>query len=552
MKGIFERVLNLRGIESEPDKFREMADEHLIILQPGTVIAGRYEVVKGLGAGSMGVVYACRHRDLAGHLVSVKVLFPEFAQDKTASARFRNEICASYGVSHPNVVRAYEYLTDGDLVAYTMEYVSGVDLADRLDRDDPIPIPDVVTILSQMCSGVQAIHDAGIVHRDLKPENILISKDGNVKITDFGIARTDHGPKLTEHGGVVGTIDYVSPEYMLHAQVDWRSDIYAIGILAYEMIVGEAPFHGDSMYATMTKRLKSDPTPPSVSRSECPAELDRVVLRAMHRDREERYQSAQEICDDLRGAFPQWIGRAIGAPVIPISAPGDAGRRMEQQGNSSSSGWQPEQENRESTLTQMAAKNGRSPTSTANPAYKNMTRPSPNPFPGKGVQDLDDTLSSEENSPAESDDFYRPSAVDARTVVKTPPKAKSNVSATTVVKNKNPVSSAPQQSSDFSQRPVNTMGQFGGGGQFGGNQSFNQKQNANKAQNIPIGNPSKDNQEHLRRLSSMVSTVGRTPLVDVAIFILAIFLGLILGVAALKNLPEFVGDDNASQESKTE
>ncbi len=293
-----------------------MGDEHLISLQPGTVIAGRYEVVKSLGAGSMGVVYACRHRDLAGHLVSVKVLFPEVAQDKVASARFRNEICASYGVSHPNVVRAYEYLTDGDLVAYTMEYVAGGDLADRLDKsEDLIEIPDIVTILSQMCAGVQAIHDAGIVHRDLKPENILISKDGKVKITDFGIARTDHGPKLTEHGGVVGTIDYVSPEYMLHSQVDWRSDIYAIGILAYEMIVGEAPFRGDSVYATMTKRLKSDPTPPSQSRAECPKELDAIVLRAMHRERDERYQSAADMYEDLRAAFPHWVNRIVGGPV---------------------------------------------------------------------------------------------------------------------------------------------------------------------------------------------------------------------------------------------
>ncbi len=277
-----------------------MADEHLISLQPGTVIAGRYEVVKCLGAGSMGLVYACRHRELQGHMVAVKVLFPEVAQDKTAAARFRNEIFASYGVSHPNVVRAYEYLRDGDLVAYTMEFVGGGDLADRLSGpEELLPINDITNILSQMCLGVQAIHDAGIVHRDLKPENILVSKEGQVKIADFGIARTGHGPKLTEHGGVVGTIDYVSPEYMLQSHVDWRSDIYAMGILAYEMIAGESPFRGDSVYATMTKRLKSDPKPPSSIRPDCPAELDRIVLKAMARDPETRYQSATEMYNDL-------------------------------------------------------------------------------------------------------------------------------------------------------------------------------------------------------------------------------------------------------------
>src|SRR5688572_18938372 len=134
-----------------------MADEHLISLQPGTVIAGRYEVVKCLGAGSMGLVYACRHRELQGHMVAVKVLFPEVAQDKIAAARFRNEIFASYGVSHPNVVRAYEYLRDGDLVAYTMEYVGGGDLAERLQDCEPLPVSQIISFLSQMCSGVQAI-----------------------------------------------------------------------------------------------------------------------------------------------------------------------------------------------------------------------------------------------------------------------------------------------------------------------------------------------------------------------------------------------------------
>lgn len=282
-----------------------MGDEHLISLHPGTVIAGRYEVVKCLGAGSMGLVYACRHRELSGHLVAVKVLFPEVAQDKIAAARFRNEIFASYGVSHPNVVRAYEYLRDGDLVAYTMEYVGGGDLADRLGRkNERIPIPEVIKILFQMCLGVQAIHDAGIVHRDLKPENILLSKDGQVKIADFGIARMGHGPKLTEHGGVVGTIDYVSPEYMLNSQVDWRSDIYAIGILGYEMVTGESPFRGDSVYATMTKRLKSDPVLPSVLRPDCPKELDAIILHAMHREVEQRYQSALEVASDLEKLNP--------------------------------------------------------------------------------------------------------------------------------------------------------------------------------------------------------------------------------------------------------
>lgn len=301
-----------------------MSDEHVISLQPGTVIGGKYEVVKCLGAGSMGMVYACRHRDLQGQLVAAKVLFHEVAADKVAAARFKNEVLASYGVSHPNVVRAYEFIRDGDLVAYTMEFIGGGDLADRLSRPELMPIEESLRLLSQMSAGVQAIHDAGIVHRDLKPENILLTNDGSVKIADFGIARKGNGPKLTEHGGVVGTIEYVSPEYMLKSQVDWRSDLYAFGILAYELITGESPFKGDSAYALISKRLQTDPEPPSKIRTGCPAQLDAVVLKALQRDPTDRYQSATEIFYDLQRVAAALgveaaTGKGILIPPEPVS-----------------------------------------------------------------------------------------------------------------------------------------------------------------------------------------------------------------------------------------
>jgi serine/threonine-protein kinase len=277
-----------------------MSDQHSVTLQPGTVIGGKYEVVKCLGAGSMGMVYACRHRDLQGQLVAAKVLFDDVASDSIAAARFKNEILASYGISHPSVVRAYEFIKDGDITAYTMEFVGGGDLADRMSRSELTSISECLRFLCQMTAGVQAIHDAGIVHRDLKPENILLTNEGMVKIADFGIARKTDGPKLTEHGGVVGTLEYVSPEYMLKSQVDWRSDIYAMGILAFELIAGEAPLKGDSPYASISKRLQNDPEAPSTYRIECPPELDRIVLKALKRDPDERYQSAGEMFYDLQ------------------------------------------------------------------------------------------------------------------------------------------------------------------------------------------------------------------------------------------------------------
>lgn len=276
-----------------------MVTKDSISFEEGELIAERYQVLKCLGTGSMGSVYACKHLELQDHTVAVKVLYPEVAKDEVSAQRFRNEIFASYGVSHKNVVRAYEYIKDGDLVAYSMEYVEGMDLADKLAEEGSLPLDMVVSILLQMSRGMQAIHAAGIVHRDLKPENIILANNGDVKIADFGIARTSNSSKLTEHGGVVGTIDYVSPEYILNSQLDNRSDIYALGVLAYEMVTGELPFKGESVYSSMTKRLESEAIPPIDIRKDCPQILSDIVLKSLAVKPEERYQSAEELEDIL-------------------------------------------------------------------------------------------------------------------------------------------------------------------------------------------------------------------------------------------------------------
>lgn len=297
-------------------------------ISPGTVIGNRYEVIKNLGSGSMGYVLLCKHRELAGHTVAVKVLFPEVAEDEVSAARFKNEIFASYGVSHPNVVRAYEYFRDGDLLGYSMEHVQGKDLSDLIrDKKNKLSVQEVLKIVSQICSGLQAIHDAGIVHRDMKPENILINKENQVKIADFGIAKSNDGPKLTEHGGVVGTIDYVSPEYMLDSIVDWRSDIYALGIISYELLTKLSPFEGDTVYETMNKRLSQDPAAPSSINNQVPKELDNIILKMLARKPEDRFQSALEIFrelsplikDDIRDIQSTFQSTALRSPVYKTS-----------------------------------------------------------------------------------------------------------------------------------------------------------------------------------------------------------------------------------------
>lgn len=262
------------------------------------IINGRYEVVKILGQGSMGIVYACRHLELAGHMVAMKVLYPELVKDETLSSRFRNEIVATYGVAHPNVVRAYEYFRDGEIVACIMEYVDGGNLADKMAEGD-LPFVEIVRLLRQICEGLQAIHDAAIVHRDLKPENILLTKKGDVKISDFGIAAISSVSKLTEAESLVGSVDYVSPEYLESGVVDARSDIYAVGVLGYELLTGQSPFRSSSVVDRLMKRLKEDPKPPREQRADCPPALSAWVLKALRRDPGLRFQSAAAMLTEL-------------------------------------------------------------------------------------------------------------------------------------------------------------------------------------------------------------------------------------------------------------
>jgi serine/threonine protein kinase len=266
------------------------------MLKNGTIVGGHYEIISYLGEGAMGQVYLAQHTELQGHQVALKVLFPEFAEDKTYSERFKNEIFASYGVFHPNVVRAYEYMREGEMVAFSMEFIDGGDLSMLLDENPQgLPVEQIINLIMQICAGLAAIHETGIIHRDLKPENILIRKDGLVKIADFGIARVETKSNLTEHGSVVGTLNYVSPEYLIESKVDWRSDIYALGVLGYEMLTGHLPWVEGSIYNSMTQRLNSDPASPMESRSDIPPALEAIVMKAMHRDINQRYQSAADI-----------------------------------------------------------------------------------------------------------------------------------------------------------------------------------------------------------------------------------------------------------------
>lgn len=268
-------------------------------MKPPAIINNRYKIVDQLGAGSLAVVYSCIDTVQATEELAIKVLFPEVAKGPRGLSRLKHDFDALQKISHLNVVRVFDFIHDGDTIAYTMEWARGGDLATWLQKSEQIPIGDVVRVLSEICSGVQAIHDSGMTHRNIKPENVLLTAQGNAKISDLCISCGRLG--TSSSADVVGTIDYVPPEYMLSSEVDWRTDIYGVGILGYELLTKQSPFRGDSIYAMMTERLKSDPVAPSAIRPDCPKALDATIARAMHRDPEQRFQSANDILRELQG-----------------------------------------------------------------------------------------------------------------------------------------------------------------------------------------------------------------------------------------------------------
>ncbi len=276
-----------------------MSNKQALNLKVGSVLNKRYEILRPLGRGSMGMVYCCRDARADGRLVAMKILFEEFAKDRVGIERFRNEILAAYKAVHRNVVQPFDYFEQDGLVAYTMEYVDGEEVAAILARGTEVEIPSAVNCLMEMCRGVQAIHSTGIVHRDLKPENVMLAKNGEIKIMDFGIARSLEGKKLTAHGALLGTVEYMSPEYLAEDKVHPLGDIYSLGVIGYELLTGSLPHRGGGVLEVIESKLHKSPVPPHELRKDCPIVLSKMILKAMHADPTKRYQNARALLHDL-------------------------------------------------------------------------------------------------------------------------------------------------------------------------------------------------------------------------------------------------------------
>jgi len=288
-------------LQPAPDKARGTETFQMAALKElptGSTFAGRYKVIEELGKGGMGRVYKVFDEKIKDK-IALKLLKPEISADEQAIERFSNELRFSRKISHRHVCRMFD-LGEAEGTHYiTMEYVSGEDLKSILRMMGPMSAGKVVLVARQVCEGLAEAHRLGVVHRDLKPQNIMIDREGNVRIMDFGIARSLKVKGMTGAGVVIGTPEYMSPEQIEGLDVDSRSDIYSLGIILYEMATGRVPFEGDTFLSVAVKQKTAQPRNPRELNPQIPDDLNRLVLRCLEKSKERRYQKVEDILADL-------------------------------------------------------------------------------------------------------------------------------------------------------------------------------------------------------------------------------------------------------------
>ncbi len=267
-------------------------------LAEGSLFAGRYLVVEELGRGGMGRVFRVLDTKVDED-VALKFINPDIAADAKAVERFRTELRITRRITHRNVCRMYDLGSDGGSLFITMEYIPGEDLDAMLRRLGRLPVEKAYVIARQVAQGLAEVHRLGVVHRDLKPKNIMIDREGNARIMDFGLARTPQGVKLTEAGHVVGTPSFMSPEQLNGEAVDPRSDIFALGVILYDMLTGRLPFDAATTLTLALQHKTHRPAPPRALNPRVSEELGRIVMKCLAIGRKDRYPGAEDLLADL-------------------------------------------------------------------------------------------------------------------------------------------------------------------------------------------------------------------------------------------------------------
>ena len=268
------------------------------MLRKGMFLADRYEIIEQIGTGGMSDVYKAKCHKL-NRYVAIKVMKSEFSEDKTFVSKFRAEAQSVAGFTHPNVVNVYDVGDENGIYYIVMELVEGITLKKYIEKRGKLPFKEAVSIAIQVANGLDAAHKHHIVHRDIKPQNIIISKEGKVKVTDFGIAKVASSSTINS-SSTMGSVHYISPEQARGGYSDERSDIYSLGITIFEMLTGTVPFDGDSTVAVAVQHIQDEIPAPSTVAADIPVSIDKIVLKCTQKKPDRRYQSAAELITDLK------------------------------------------------------------------------------------------------------------------------------------------------------------------------------------------------------------------------------------------------------------
>ena len=281
-------------------------------LNVSSALEDRYQMLKEIGRGGMGIVFQAYDKQLKEQ-VAIKILSPVLSNDPDALQRLMREVSSARRITHPNVIRIHDISERNDLHFISMEFFEGISLKDHIKKMGPLSQMHALNIALQICDGLEAAHRQGIVHRDLKSQNIIISSSGQIKIIDFGLARSESFGGLTATGLIMGTPEYMAPEQVSGKSVDERADIYSLGIILYEMFTGRVPFTGDSPIAIGFKQLKEDPLKPRELNGQIPVEMESVILRALEKNPLSRFPSVSEL--------RSYLEKIVGHPALQDEQP---------------------------------------------------------------------------------------------------------------------------------------------------------------------------------------------------------------------------------------